>query len=309
MGDEPVRGLALWSPDWPVTAAAKAAHVPAHQPAAVFVANRVLACSAVARAQGVRRGLRRREAQARCPDLAVLTPDPDRDARAFEPVVAAVEELAPGVEVVRPGLVAPSQIPDFVPPTSTIVSPPAGPPMAIVASGDPVIISGTASDDRSLASIEVSVNDGATEDLPVPRITGGNAMTGTEERNRALVLEAFDTLFNKRDYVAAQRFWSPDYVQHSAHIEPGRDGLFNLVKVSPPDMRYENGLIVANGDYVMLHGRFSNVGQPADWIVVDVVRLEHGLLAEHWDVIQDEATAEQSKSGLPMFGDTFPSTA
>jgi protein ImuB len=100
------RVLALWSPDWPVTAAAIAAHVPAHRPAAVVVANRVLACSAVARAQGVRRGLRRREAQARCPELAVLDRDPDRDARAFEPVVLAVEELAPGVEVVRPGLVA-----------------------------------------------------------------------------------------------------------------------------------------------------------------------------------------------------------
>jgi len=101
-----VRVLALWSPDWPVTAAAHAARIPPHQPAAVFVAGRVLACSAVARAQGVRRGLRRREAQARCPELAVLTPDPDRDARAFEPVVAAVEELAPGVEILRPGLVA-----------------------------------------------------------------------------------------------------------------------------------------------------------------------------------------------------------
>lgn len=100
------RVLALWSPDWPVTAAARDAHVPPHRPAAVFVANRVLACSAVARTQGIRRGLRRREAQARCPDLAVLAPDPDRDARAFEPVVLAVEELAPGVEVVRPGLVA-----------------------------------------------------------------------------------------------------------------------------------------------------------------------------------------------------------
>lgn len=101
----PARVLALWSPDWPVTAAALAAHVPPHQPAAVFVAGKVLACSALARAQGVRRGLRRREAQARCPELAVLTPDTERDARAFEPVVVAVEELAPGVEVVRPGLV------------------------------------------------------------------------------------------------------------------------------------------------------------------------------------------------------------
>ena len=100
-----MRVLALWSPDWPVTAAARAAHVPPHRPAAVIVANRVLACSAVARAHGIRRGLRRREAQARCPELAVLTRDPDRDARAFEPVVVAVEELAPGVEIVRPGLV------------------------------------------------------------------------------------------------------------------------------------------------------------------------------------------------------------
>ena len=133
--------------------------------------------------------------------------------------------------------------------------------------------------------------------------------TPADERNKAFVLEAFDTLANRRDFVAAERFWSPGYIQHSAHIPPGRDGLFNLVKASPPDMRYENALIFANGDYVMLHGRFSNVGQPADWIVADVVRIEDGLLAEHWDVIQDEATAERSKSGLPMFGDTFPSTA
>jgi protein ImuB len=102
----PARVLALWSPDWPVTAAARAAHVTPDRPAAVVVANRVLACSAVARAAGVRRGLRRREAQARCPELVVLGRDADRDARLFEPVVEAVEELAPGVEVIRPGLLA-----------------------------------------------------------------------------------------------------------------------------------------------------------------------------------------------------------
>jgi predicted SnoaL-like aldol condensation-catalyzing enzyme len=134
-------------------------------------------------------------------------------------------------------------------------------------------------------------------------------MTDIEKRNKALVLEAFDTLFNRRDYAAAQRFWSSDYIQHSAHIEPGRDGLFELVKGAPPDMRYENALIAADGDYVMLHGRFRNVGQPADWIVADIVRVESGVLAEHWDVIQDEATAEESQSGLPMFGDTFPTPA
>ena len=131
-------------------------------------------------------------------------------------------------------------------------------------------------------------------------------MTEIEQRNKALVLDAFDTLFNKRDYAAAEHFWSPDYNQHSAHIEPGREGLFGLVKAAPPDMEYENALITANGDYVMLHGRFWNVGQPANWIVADIVRIEDGLLAEHWDVIQDEATAEESQSGLPMFGDNFP---
>ena len=136
------------------------------------------------------------------------------------------------------------------------------------------------------------------------------AITGdgvdADARNKTFVLEAFDTLFNQRDYAAAQRFWSPDYIQHSAHIEPGRDGLFDLIKASPAEMRYENGLIIASGDYVMLHGRFSNTGLPANWIAVDIVRLQDGLLAEHWDVLQDEATAEESKSGLPMFGDTFP---
>jgi predicted SnoaL-like aldol condensation-catalyzing enzyme len=133
--------------------------------------------------------------------------------------------------------------------------------------------------------------------------------TAAEERNKALVLEALDTLFNRRDYAAAQRFWSPDYIQHSAHIPPGREGLFDLVKASPPDMRYENGLIVANGDYVMLHGRFTDIGQPVNWIAADIVRLENGLLAEHWDVIQDEATREESISGLPMFGAAFPTRA
>jgi len=126
------------------------------------------------------------------------------------------------------------------------------------------------------------------------------------ENNKAIVLDAFDTLFNKKDYVAAERFWSPNYIQHSAHIEPGRDGLFNLVKSTPPTLKYEPGVIVAEGDYVILHGRYSGIGLPVNWIVADVVRMQDGILVEHWDVIQDEASAEQSKSGNPMFGDTFP---
>lgn len=101
-----MRTLLLWCPDWPVIAAGIAEGVSVHRPVAVLHANRVLACSPAARVEGVRRGLRKHQAQRRCPQLVVLAHDPGRDARAFEPVVAAVEQLAPGVEIVRPGVCA-----------------------------------------------------------------------------------------------------------------------------------------------------------------------------------------------------------
>jgi predicted SnoaL-like aldol condensation-catalyzing enzyme/ketosteroid isomerase-like protein len=125
------------------------------------------------------------------------------------------------------------------------------------------------------------------------------------QQNKAIVLEAFVTLFNKHDYAAAERFWSPHYIQHSAHIPPGRDGLFNLVRSVPATLRYENHLILAEGDYVLTHGRFSGHGRPRAWIAGDVMRMEDGRLAEHWDVLQDEATEAESLSGLPMFGASF----
>src|ERR1700756_1051793 len=127
-----------------------------------------------------------------------------------------------------------------------------------------------------------------------------------QEKNKALVLEAFDTLFNKRDYVAAERYWFPRYIQHSAHIAPGREGLFDLIKSVPPTLKYEPGTIVAEGDFVIVHGRFSGIGLPVNWIAADIVRINDDVLVEHWDVIQDEATEKQSKSGAPMFGKTFP---
>jgi predicted SnoaL-like aldol condensation-catalyzing enzyme len=130
--------------------------------------------------------------------------------------------------------------------------------------------------------------------------------TSIEEKNKALVLHAFETLFNKRDFVTAETFWSPNYIQHSAHVPSGRDGLFNLVKLIPQTSRYEPGLILAGGDFVMMHGRFSGRGAAPNWIVVDILRVEDGVLVEHWDVIQDEASRASSKGGYPMFGKTFP---
>ena len=129
----------------------------------------------------------------------------------------------------------------------------------------------------------------------------------TADANKALVLEGFDTLFNKRDYDAASRYWSPNYIQHSAHIAPGREGLFNLIRTLPATLKYEPGVILADSDFVIVHGRFSGHGRPRSWIAADIMRIADGLLAEHWDVLQDEATQSESVSGLPMFGPVFPS--
>ena len=131
-------------------------------------------------------------------------------------------------------------------------------------------------------------------------------MKTTPDQNRALVLEAFDTLFNKRNYQAAARFWSDAYIQHSAHIESGRDGLFNLVRSLPDTLCYEHEIILAEGDDVIVHGRFSGNGRRAAFIAADILRIAEGRLAEHWDVLQDEVTQSESKSGLPMFGEKFP---
>ncbi|MEV0719148.1 DNA polymerase Y family protein [Asanoa sp. NPDC050611] len=103
-GGAVARTAVLWCPDWPVIAAEIVDGVPATEAVAVLHANRVVAASEAARADGVRRGLRKREAQSRCPGLVAVDHDPARDARAFEPVVAAVEEMVAGVEVVRPGV-------------------------------------------------------------------------------------------------------------------------------------------------------------------------------------------------------------
>lgn len=131
--------------------------------------------------------------------------------------------------------------------------------------------------------------------------------TELEKKNKELVLKGFETLFNVRDYTSAEKFWSPEYIQHSAHIPPGREGLFNLVRSCPPAMRYEHGTIVADGDFVIVHGRFVGHGlSAASWISADIVRIKDGVMAEHWDVLQDEVSLSSSKSGLPMFGDTFP---
>jgi len=129
----------------------------------------------------------------------------------------------------------------------------------------------------------------------------------SSEKTKAFILEAFDTLFNKRNYAKAAEYWSPGYIQHSAHITPGRDGLFDLVRAMPPTLRYENHLILAEGDNAMLHGKFVGHAGPRPWLAADRLRLEDGLLMEHWDVLADEPTKAESVSGLPAIGNAFAS--
>ncbi|MBR7986798.1 nuclear transport factor 2 family protein [Burkholderia cenocepacia] len=125
-----------------------------------------------------------------------------------------------------------------------------------------------------------------------------------EDKNIALVLDALDTLFNKKDYEKAAQFWSDTYVQHSRLVPAGRDGLFGLVD-SMPDLRFEYDMVAANGAFVWIHSRYSNSASPTALIGVDIVRIESGKLVEHWDVLQDEAARGESAGGYPMFGDTF----
>ncbi|MET9388581.1 nuclear transport factor 2 family protein [Streptomyces sp. NPDC002928] len=126
------------------------------------------------------------------------------------------------------------------------------------------------------------------------------------EQNKTLALNAFDTLFNKRDHAAAGDSWPERYVQHGAHIAPGRAGLLDLIRSLSDTLRYEQELVLAEGDHVMLYGRFAGTGSPAASVAADVVRIENGKLAEHWGVLQDEATCAESLSGLPMSGDRSP---
>ncbi|MFC5430498.1 ester cyclase [Paraburkholderia denitrificans] len=131
-------------------------------------------------------------------------------------------------------------------------------------------------------------------------------MTATSEaKNTALVLEALDTLFNRKDYERAAQFWSDSYVQHSRHVPAGRDGLFGLVR-SLGDVRFEYDMVIAKDNFVWLHSRYMSSAAPAAIIAVDILRIEDGKLVEHWDVLQDEPTRSESAGGYPMFGSTFP---
>lgn len=121
-----------------------------------------------------------------------------------------------------------------------------------------------------------------------------------QDSNKALVQRAMNDLFVKRDTTAIARFWADPYLQHNPTIEDGSADLPKVIKSLPANFKYEPGLVLADGDMVMIHGRYTGWG-PKPLVTVDIFRVKNGKLVEHWDVMQEEVPADKTKSGRPMF--------
>jgi predicted SnoaL-like aldol condensation-catalyzing enzyme len=140
------------------------------------------------------------------------------------------------------------------------------------------------------------------------RMTGSIAVTrpavrtsdDRPHRNRALVLDAMTSLFQRHDASAVDRLFAHDYIQHNPHIPQGRDALRHIVETLSPAVHYEPGLVIAEGDYVAIHGRIRGWAEEPQ-IVIDIFRVEGGKLAEHWDVLQNEVPGASSAAGVSMF--------
>lgn len=125
-------------------------------------------------------------------------------------------------------------------------------------------------------------------------------MSTRSERNKALVLEAMTSLFQRKDPLAVERLYAAGYIQHNPTIPQGSEALAKLVAQLPSAVFYEPGLMIAEGDYVAIHGRIRGWAANPQ-VVVDIFRIENGRLAEHWDVLQDETPVEAAKAGIAMF--------
>jgi predicted SnoaL-like aldol condensation-catalyzing enzyme len=157
--------------------------------------------------------------------------------------------------------------------------------------------------DRGLVHSFATLPDGQflrqTGTLEVTK-PAGRGYDDQPHRNRALVIEAMTSLFQRHDATAVSRLYAPDYIQHNPNIPQGRDALEALVSGLSKAVYYEPGLTVAEGDFVAIHGRIRGwAAEPQ--VVVDLFRIEDGRLAEHWDVLQNEVPAGAALGGVAMF--------
>lgn len=120
------------------------------------------------------------------------------------------------------------------------------------------------------------------------------------QRNKALVLEAMTSLFQRHDASAVERLYTENYIQHNPNIPQGRGALQGVVETLSPSVHYEPGLIIAEGDLVAIHGRIRGWAEEPQ-VVIDIFRVEDGKLAEHWDVLQNEVPAAAGAAGMSMF--------
>ena len=124
-------------------------------------------------------------------------------------------------------------------------------------------------------------------------------MTERTTRNKTVIMEFLTKAFTERDFTPLEQWFSPEYIQHNPYIPAKRAGLRGFVEQLPEGRRYEPGMIVAEGDLVMVHGRYSGGGKPL--IAADIFRFEGDLVVEHWDVLQEEVPAEKIVAGNAMF--------
>jgi len=123
--------------------------------------------------------------------------------------------------------------------------------------------------------------------------------TNATDANKALVLAGIKGVFINRDPTVLDRLFSDNYKQHNPQIPNGTSALKALLPKLPADFKYEPGLVVAEGDYVMIHGRYTGWG-PKPMVAVDIFRVANGKIVEHWDVLQEEVPAAKSANGNSM---------
>lgn len=127
-----------------------------------------------------------------------------------------------------------------------------------------------------------------------------NAQTTENLSNKEIVAKALDALFVQRDTTVITQYFAEDYIQHNPFFPSGRDVLYGLVANMSPDFTFEPGLMMEDGDFVMVHSRYSGIG-PKPMIIVDIYRVIDGIITQHWDIAQEEVPAEETVSKNPMF--------